>query len=249
MTIASKLLLPSSLVLASLSATAAPESDAQRMGAEAMNPGATLSCLERADGGTFKVLIYGNSIALHNPAPSLGWNHQWGMAASAREKDFAHLLVADLEARRGERADFRIRNLALLERNYTTNLLEFAELANDVAWAPDYVVIAIGENAKSIDADTAPAYTQFLVSLARPLVNSAKHPQVVMRSPFWRNPVKADCTKQAAEEVGVTYVDAGPLGSKAENKAIGLFEHTGVANHPGDLGMRRLADLFLAAFH
>ena len=249
MTIKSKLLLPSSLVLASLSAAAAPESDAQRMGAEAMNPGATLGCLERADGGTFKVLIYGNSIALHGRAPSLGWNNQWGMAASAREKDFAHLLVADLEARRGERADFRIRNLALLERNYTTNLLDFAELAGDVAWAPDYVVIAIGENAKAIDDASAPAYTQFLVSLARPLVESAKHPQVVMRSPFWRNPVKADCTERAAKEVGAAYVDAGPLGSKAENKAIGLFEHTGVANHPGDLGMRRIADLILSAFH
>jgi len=44
------------------------------------------------------------------------------------------------------------------------------------------------------------------------------------------------------------YVDAGHLGAKAENKAIGLFSHSGVANHPGDLGMRRLADLILAAF-
>jgi hypothetical protein len=69
-----------------------------------------------------------------------------------------------------------------------------------------------------------------------------------MRSPFWRNVSKADCTKAAAEEVGAVYVDAGSLGDKAENKAIGLFSHTGVANHPGDLGMRRLADLILAAF-
>jgi hypothetical protein len=44
------------------------------------------------------------------------------------------------------------------------------------------------------------------------------------------------------------YVDAGHLGADAENKAIGLFAHDGVANHPGDLGMRRLADLILASF-
>ena len=248
MKLASHNLLSSSLVLASLAASAAPESDAQRMGAEAMNPGATLGCLERASNGDFKVLIYGNSIALHGRAPSIGWDHEWGMAASAREKDFAHLVVAGLEERRGERADFRIRNLALLERNYTTNLLDFAELANDVAWAPDYVVIAIGENTPNINDGTAPAYTQFLISLAQPLVESAKRPPVVMRSPFWRNVVKADCTERAAGEVGAIYVDAGPLGSQSENKAIGLFEHKGVANHPGDLGMRRLADLILGAF-
>lgn len=225
----------------------AGQSDAERMDAEDMNPGATLDCSELASGGAFRVLIYGNSIALHTPAPQIGWNGQWGMAASAREKDFAHLVIAGLEESRGELADFRIRNLALLERNYTTNLLEFAELADDVAWAPDYVVIAIGENVPAIDAASTPAYTQFLVSLARPLAESASHPAVVMRSPFWRNDVKAACTASAAAEVGAAYVDAGPLGDDAANKAIGQFEHTGVANHPGDLGMRRLADLILGA--
>ena len=65
---------------------------------------------------------------------------------------------------------------------------------------------------------------------------------------FWRNEAKAACTKRAAEEVGAIYVDASPLGDDPANKAIGLFEHRGVAGHPGDLGMRRLADLFLNAF-
>ena len=222
-------------------------SDAEQMGAEGMNPDATLACLERAANGAFRVLVYGNSIALHTPKPDIGWTGEWGMAASAREKDFAHLVVAGLESRRGERADFRIRNLALLERNYTTNLAEFAELAADVSWAPEYVVIALGENVPAIDAASAPAYTRFLVSLARPLAESASHPVVVMRSPFWRNDVKAACTASAANEVGAAYVDAGPLGDDAANKAIGQFEHTGVANHPGDLGMSRLANLILGA--
>lgn len=223
--------------------------DAEQMGAEGMNPDATLACLERSAGGAFRVLVYGNSIALHTPKPDIGWTGEWGMAASASEKDFAHLVVAGLESRRGEQADFRIRNLALLERNYTTNLAEFAELAADISWAPDYVVIAIGENVPAIDAASAPAYTQFLVSLARPLAESASHPVVVMRSPFWRNDAKAACTASAALEIGAAYVDAGPLGDDAANKAIGQFEHTGVANHPGDLGMRRLADLILGAIH
>ena len=35
-----------------------------------------------------------------------------------REKDFAHLVVAGLEAKRGEKADYRIRNIAVLEGKY-----------------------------------------------------------------------------------------------------------------------------------
>jgi len=213
-----------------------------------MNPGGGLGGRERKCGGAFRVLIYGNSIALHGCAPKIGWNNEWGMAASAREKDFAHLVVAGLEARRGERADFRIRNLAVLERNFNTNLTDFAALADDVAYAPDYVVIAIGENVPSIGAAEVPGYTQFLVRLAKPLVESAKRPTVVMRSPFWRNDIKADCTSRAAAAVGAVYVDAGVLGDKDENMALGLFSHNGVARHPGDLGMKRLAELILSGF-
>ena len=226
----------------------AQESDARRMGAEEMNPGSKLASRERIGGGAFKVLIYGNSMALHSPAPQLGWTGDWGMAASARDKDFAHLVLAGLEAARGQTADYRIRNLAPLERNFTTNLLDVAELAADVAWAPDYVVIAIGENASVPDDATAETYARFLAALARPLVESAGHPCVVMRSPFWSNKIKAASTQRAAEEVGAVYVDAGPLNRDPANKAIGLFEHRGVASHPGDLGMRRLADLILAPF-
>ncbi len=220
--------------------------DAAKMGAAAMNPDRGLGCVGREDGGDFKVLIYGNSIAFHTPKADVGWMCNWGMAASAPEKDFAHLVVAGLEERRGGRADFRIRNLASLERDFTADLAAVPELADDAAWGPDYVVIAIGENVRNIEAADAPAYRKFLADLARPFASHPKRPVVILRSGFWRNAAKARCTEEAASEVGAVYVDAGSLGGVDENKALGLFTHTGVANHPGDLGMRRLADLILS---
>ena len=213
------------------------------------NPDSALVTMERIGGGDFKVLVYGTSIALHRPLPAAGWTNCCGMAASAPDRDFVHLVVAGLESRRGQKADFRIRNLAVLERNFTTNLATVAEISADASWAPDYVVIALGENAPQASGKEADRYRQFLVDLALPFSRQTKKPQIVMRSQFMRmDATKAERTAKATDEVGAVYVDAGPLGLKDENKAIGCFKSKGVANHPGDLGMRRLADLILAGF-
>ena len=227
-------------------ACAAFADDAVKMNSGMMNPGRALQAAERIDSGAFRVLVYGNSIALHAPKADIGWTNCWGMAASAPEKDFAHLVVSGLEAKLGKKADFRIRNLAALERNFTTNIATVAEISDDAAWKPDYVVIAIGENVPNIDSSTAAGYRKFLSDIARPFADAGS--RIVMRSPFWRNDVKAACTMDAAIEVGAEYVDAGHLGVNEANKALGLFSHSGVANHPGDLGMRRIADLILESF-
>ncbi len=228
------------------SADGAVVDDATRMGSEMMNPSGSIGITEKSKSGDFKILFYGNSITSHAPCPGIGWTNDCGMAASSKEKDYAHIVIAELERRLGKKADFRIRNLAPFERNYTTNVASVAEIVADAAWSPDYVVIALGENAPNVNDSTAADYTKFLVDLARPFAGKGK--KVVLRSPFWVNPKKAECTEKAAAEVGAVYVDAGPLGRVAENKALGLFSHKGVANHPGDLGMKRIAELVLSGF-
>lgn len=59
--------------------------------------------------------------------------------------------------------------------------------------------------------------------------------------PFWGGDAKCLGVKDAAIETGFTYADLSQFNTD-ENKAIGLFEHSGVAIHPGDQGMANIAD-------
>ena len=101
-----------------------------------------------------KILFLGNSITLHGPAPDIGWTGDWGMAASAREKDYVHQLLDRIAKEAGGVPKSMIRNIADLERKQTDfNVAE--ALKDELAFEADVVILAIGENAPSPKTDDA----------------------------------------------------------------------------------------------
>ena len=66
-----------------------------------------------------KILFLGNSITLHGPAPEIGWTGNWGMAASARDKDYVHQLLDRISKAAGGTPKVMIRNIADFERRLT----------------------------------------------------------------------------------------------------------------------------------
>ena len=54
------------------------------------------------NGGKINVLFIGNSITRHEPKPEIGWDHDWGMAASCKENDYVHVAVKLLEGKFGK---------------------------------------------------------------------------------------------------------------------------------------------------
>lgn len=192
------------------------------------------------EGGRKRVLFIGNSITRHGPKVEIGWNGDWGMAASAPEKDYVHQTAALLE-RRGYPVDYSFFNFSKWEVNYWDDTV-LKDCDTLLAFKPDVVVIRLGENIWSRavrerlkEFDLYTHFERMVKEFAREGV------KVILTDLFWAQEQIDGVICRVATENGYPLVHLGDLGEQNENKAVGLFEHAGVAAHPGDLGMYRIA--------
>src|SRR6185312_782584 len=165
-----------------------------------------------------KILFLGNSITLHVPAPEIGWFGNWGMAASAREKDYVHRLIDQISKEAGGVPKVMIRNIADFERRQTDFDIHEA-LKDELAFEADLVILAIGENAPSPNTDQA---RKRLADALRALLDQlGQHgrPKVFVRSLFWPDAEKDLILKKACEDAGGIFVDIGKLASDQANFA------------------------------
>ncbi len=191
------------------------------------------------DGEGFKVLFLGNSITHHRPKEEYGWFGSYGMAASAEEKDYVHLVVKHLKEKYGK-VQVCIGQLANLEREYENSEETLPELYSEARdFQADLVIFRGGENTSSEKAKAIPFYPH-LLRMGSFFVTNPKA-KVIVTDMFW-NGFANPLYREWAEEMGYAFVHLTDLETKEENKAIGLFPHRGVSIHPGDLGMARIAE-------
>ena len=184
-----------------------------------------------------RVLFLGNSITLHETKPEIGWNHNWGMAASAKENDYVHIVLRELRHRYGE-VSYAIVNVGEWEKNYYVDgVLDKFSLARD--FNADIVIMRFGENVIRDNFEKYP-FAIYLDKFAKYFTQNAT--QIIMTDNFWEHEYICNALKSVAEQNDYTFVSIVDLGYEDENKALGLFEDPGVAIHPGDKGMQRIAE-------
>lgn len=219
--------------------------DAEKYLSTEMNRTVESAAIEQS--GELRILVLGNSIALHGVAPAIGWTNRWGMAASASEKDFAHLVWRGIERECGVVADCRIRNVYEMEKRFSTGYDPAVEMRDDVRWKPDYVVVAVGENVANLEnVQEESEWSAMLVRIGEIFRKANPDVKLVYRTPFWPNGAKRRATMAAASRIGAYLADLGERGGEADMQACNRgFSHAGVSHHPGDAGMRMIADTVL----
>ena len=181
-----------------------------------------------------KLLLVGNSITLHGTAPQIGWEQECGMAASAPDRDYAHLLMAACPD-----SPFCICQVAAWEKDYKDGSRHFPDFAKARAFGADILVSRFVENCPKKEFDPL-RFRQAVLSLWEYL----KPKSILVTTGFWQHPGD-EFLMALAQERGYPCVFLGDLGSDPQMRADGLFDHKGVAHHPGDQGMQAIADRIL----
>lgn len=185
-----------------------------------------------------RIMFAGNSITLHGKKEDIGWHGDWGMAASCAENDYFHRLMSAIQKKDPDSV-FCICQVSQWERQYKDGMSLHPLLKKARDFNADIIVTRFVENCP-VDAFDKEVFKTEMAALLHYLDLSEKA-NMIFTTGFWHHPADVGVI-ELAEKWNVPLVKLGDLGERDDMKAIGLFAHTGVANHPGNLGMQIIAD-------
>lgn len=185
-----------------------------------------------------RVLIFGNSITKHGPAPHIGWNGNWGMAASAEDKDYVHVLMAKIKEYNPD-TQFLYDNIADFEQKFWDYDMDLRPKYKD--FNADVIIMRISENVNDTEAKNRD-FAKYYAELIR-FVNPSGKAAVFCTNGFWPNENVNPQIQKVCEENGYTFVDISHLYQEESNMAKELFENPDVGRHPSDQGMSNIASI------
>ena len=193
---------------------------------------------EGTKNGSPRIMFVGNSITLHKPVPEIGWYGNWGMAASAKEKDYVHLLIQHIK-KKCPNAYFCIIQAAEWEREYKT-FDPSKTFLSAKEFNPDVIITRFSENISVEDIDND-LIIESMHNLHKYLSGENKNTKLIVTSNLFNNKLKDTILEVYSKQFGADYVDVDDYCENEENKAL-EYKHEGVRMHPSDKGMKFIAD-------
>jgi hypothetical protein len=189
----------------------------------------------------FNVLILGNSITRHGPYPPIKWYGDWGMAASAQDKDYVHLLTDKLKQSMPNRAlQVYAENIAYWESDFDYDFLKEQSIKTLIEKNIhiDLLIIRLGENSQPSYLQNH-NYEKALIKLIDKFKTSET--KVLITGTFWPSSYLDGILSKVAYDRSYPFVQLYDLTQDVKNKALDTYEG-GVGEHPSDLGMSHIAD-------
>ena len=190
-----------------------------------------------------RMLVIGNSIMAHGPAPQLGWNNFNGMAASAPEKDFVHLLTARLQTLNPS-TTYQLQAGTGVELDFGKTSYKMDEFDQPMlTYKPDLVIVRLGENVADGDVPVRGFENQFRAFLDRLVtLSGSRAVRIVTTTSVWDKPQTDAVIRKVIGEKGWTLVDLQCMVGQSQYTAS-QYANPGVAMHPNDAGMQKIADM------
>jgi hypothetical protein len=181
------------------------------------------------------MMVIGNSITRHAPAPELGWYGDWGMAATAEGNDWVHIVLAEMPTET---------QLTLVHCTAPNLRAQVDALITQVEEAePTLLVIQVGDNLLPEDATEAALYEPI-----RQIAEAATG-RVIIIGIWGANDVRNTLLKRAATDASAGFVPIHDLREVPEHQAGDDFGGGPVGWHPSDLGMEAIAWRVLEEIH
>ena len=183
-----------------------------------------------------RLLILGNSITRHAPKAEIGWEYDFGMAASKAENDYVHRLYRQIEAD-GKDVFIMVRQASEWERRYFDEDI-LSAFEEERRFQADVVLYRLGENVlnpvnQELFFGKLKEFTQFLC---------AEKTRLLLTTCNLSHPPVDACIERLAKEGDYPCVPLGWIGDDPALSAKGLFWHEGVQMHPSDAGMKATAE-------
>jgi lysophospholipase L1-like esterase len=195
-----------------------------------------------------RMFVLGNSIMQISPAPDIGWYNNNGMAASAPEKDFVHLLQGNLQVRNPQ-IETKLITGGNFERLFWS--FDYADALDRhlTDYKPDLIIVRIGENVSEDEVnnrDNGEVFRTQYRALLDKLTAFSPTAKVICTTSFWNNPRSREIVMQVAAERGYPVADLfGELYNRPDHIDFTATQYTdpSVAAHPNDRGMAEIARL------
>ncbi len=194
---------------------------------------------------TFTYLALGNSITKHGKCGY--WWNECGMAASTAEKDYFHLVKAHLETEH-DNVNATAYNFSAWEITAADRAQTLLTLEGYLSAKPDLITVQLSENVTDM-TDFSGDFAYMLDWLAE----KCPEAEIIVIDEFW-NAQKSDIKRGICAEKKVAFADLSEIrGKKEYQSSMGAVvygddgqahtvDHTGVSGHPGDSGMKYIAD-------